>query len=107
MREFVVGVDGSDESRMALRWAAAVGDAAGVPIRAVQSWTHSRAAVLPIAPVPKQAEAMDEQIRHETTEVVTDTLGSSSAVRIDVVRGGPAGALLETVTPDSVLVLGS
>jgi nucleotide-binding universal stress UspA family protein len=37
MKEFVVGVDGSDHSRMALRWAAAAADAVGDPVRAVQS----------------------------------------------------------------------
>ena len=52
MNEYVVGVDGSDRSRMALRWAAAAADAAGGRIRAVRSWTHPRSAVLPIAPVP-------------------------------------------------------
>jgi nucleotide-binding universal stress UspA family protein len=107
MNEFVVGVDGSDHSRMALRWAAAAADAVGVPVRAVQSWIHPRAAVLPIAPVPASADEMDEQTREAITAVATDTLGSSAAVTIDVLRGQPAGALLQAVTPDSALVLGS
>jgi nucleotide-binding universal stress UspA family protein len=107
MNEFVVGVDGSDHSRMALPWAAAAADAVGVPVRAVQSWIHPRAAVLPIAPVPVSAEEMDEQTREAITTVATDTLGSSAVVTIDVLRGQPAGALLQTVTPDNVLVLGS
>jgi len=107
MNEFVVGVDGSDHGRMALRWAAAAAGAAGVPVRAVQSWIHPRAAILPIAPVPVSAEEMDEQTHEAIAAVATDTLGSSDAVTIDVLRGPPAGALLRTVTPDSVLVLGS
>jgi nucleotide-binding universal stress UspA family protein len=107
MNEFVVGVDGSDDSRMALRWAAAAADAAGVPVRAVQSWIHPRSAILPIAPVPVSAEEMDEQTQQAIAAVATDALGSSAAVTIDVLRGPPAGALLQTVTPDSVLVLGS
>ena len=107
MNEFVVGIDGSDHSRMALRWAAAAAGAAGVPVRAVQSWIHSRAAVLPVAPVPLAADESDEQTRRALTDMVADTLGSSAEVKIDVVRGSPAAALLHTVTPDSVLVLGS
>jgi nucleotide-binding universal stress UspA family protein len=107
MNEFVVGVDGSDDSRMALRWAAAVGSAAGIPIRAVQSWTHPRSAVLPIAPVPLSADDMDDQTQQAIDAVVTDTLGSSAGVTTRVLRGSPAGALLQTVTPESVLVLGS
>jgi nucleotide-binding universal stress UspA family protein len=63
--------------------------------------------VLPIADVPLQAEKMDEHIGQATTDVVTETLGSSDGVTTRVLRGTPAGALLETVTPDSVLVLGS
>jgi nucleotide-binding universal stress UspA family protein len=107
MNEFVVGLDGSDDSRMALQWAAAAADAAGVPVRAVQSWIHPRAAVLPIAPVPVSAEEMDEQTQQAIAAVVTDALGSSAAVTTSVLRGPPAGALLQTITPDSVLVLGS
>jgi nucleotide-binding universal stress UspA family protein len=107
MNELVVGVDGSDHSRMALRWAAAAGDAAGAPVRAIQSWLHPPAGVLPIAPVPLAADEMDEQTRQMTTDVVTDTLGSSARVTTDALRGPPAGALLQAVTPDSVLVLGS
>jgi nucleotide-binding universal stress UspA family protein len=107
MNEFVVGVDGSDDSRMALRWAAAAADAAGVPVRAVQSWIHPRAAILPIAPVPVSADEMDEQTRQAITAVATDAVGSSAGVTIEVLRGPPAGALLQTVSPDSVLVVGS
>ena len=107
MNEFVVGVDGSEHGRMALRWASAVGAAAGVPVRAVQSWMHPRSAMLPIAPVPLPAEEMEEQGREALTAIVTDTLGSSDAVTTEVLPGSPAGALLQTVTPESVLVLGS
>jgi nucleotide-binding universal stress UspA family protein len=107
MNEFVVGVDGSDHSRMALRWAAAAGDAAGLPVRAVQSWVHSPAALLPTAPVPLAVEKMDEQARQSIGDAVSDTLGSSAAVRTEVLRGQAVAAILQAVTPDSVLVLGS
>jgi nucleotide-binding universal stress UspA family protein len=107
MNEFVVGVDGSDHSQMALRWAAATGQAAGIRVRAVQSWIHPRSTVLPTAPVPVSATEMDEHTQQAITTIVTDTLGSSAAVTPEVLRGPPAGALLQTVTPDSVLVLGS
>jgi nucleotide-binding universal stress UspA family protein len=107
MNEFVVGVDGSDYCRTALRWAAAAGEAVGVPVRAVQSWVHPRSAVLPTAPVPLSTQEMDEQTQQAVTAFATDTLGSPTAVTTEVLRGPPAGALLQTVTPDSVLVLGS
>jgi nucleotide-binding universal stress UspA family protein len=107
MNEFVVGVDGSDDSRMALRWAAAAADAAGRRVRAVQSWIHPRSAVFPIGPAPLSTEEMDEQTQQAITGLVTDTLGSSATVTSQVLRGPPAAALLQTVSPDSVLVLGS
>src|SRR5262245_54492696 len=107
MKEFVVGLDGSDQSRMALRWAAAAAEAADVPVRAVQSWTHPRSAILPIASVSVSAAEMDEQTGHALATAVADVLGPSAAVITDVLQGPAAGALLQTVTPDSVLVLGS
>jgi nucleotide-binding universal stress UspA family protein len=107
MKELVVGIDGSDDSRMALRWAAATAQAADVPVRAAQSWLYPGSTILPSAPVPPPRDEMDEQTRQALTEVVTDTLGSSNTAAISVLRGPPAGALLQTVAPDSVLVLGS
>jgi nucleotide-binding universal stress UspA family protein len=120
MDELVVGVDGSERSRMALRWAAAVGGAVDVPVRAVQSWIHPRAALLPIAPVPMVVEEVEEHTRQATAEVVAEVLASSSGsaeaeaeavvmadVKVEVFPGQPAGALLEAVGPDSVLVVGS
>src|SRR5262245_34046218 len=115
MNEFVVGVDGSDHSRMALQWAAAAADAAAVPLRAVQSWAipvHPGSAMLPIAPVPvamsaDEAEEMDALTQQSTAAFAADAVGSFEAMTTSVLRGAPVGALLETVTPDSVLVLGS
>jgi nucleotide-binding universal stress UspA family protein len=107
MNEFVVGVDGSDHSRMALRWAAAAADAADVPVRAVHSWVHPRWSVLPIVPAPVPAEEMEEQARQALTTAVAEAVESSDRVRAEVLRGPPVAAILPTVTPDSVLVLGS
>ena len=113
MNEFVVGVDGSDHSRMALQWAAATAASAGVPVRAVQSWTQPvlpTSALMPVAPVlfsAKESEEMDELTQQSVTAVTTDILGSSAPVTTNALRGPPASALLQTVTPDDVLVLGS
>jgi nucleotide-binding universal stress UspA family protein len=107
MNEFVVGLDGSDQSRMALRWAAAAADAAGFGVRAVQSWSHPDLAIFPVTPDPVSAKEMDLQTQQAITAAVSETLGSSAAVTASVLRGPAAGAILQTVTPDSVLVLGS
>ena len=106
MNEFVVGVDGSDHSRTALQWAAATADATGGQVRAVQSWIQLQDPLLPIARVPS-SDDMDEHTEQSIAAVASAALGSPDAVTIDVLRGPPAASLLETVTPESVLVLGS
>src|SRR5262249_56188127 len=107
MKEFVVGLDGSDQSRMALRWAAAAGKAADVPVRAVQSWIHPRSGILPIASVPVSAAEMDEQTGHALATAVADVLGPSAAVITEVLHGPTAAALLQTVTPPTLPLLAS
>jgi nucleotide-binding universal stress UspA family protein len=107
MKEFVVGLDGSDHSRMALRWAAEAAEAAGVPVRAIQTWSHPRSAGLPGGREPAPADEMDEQSRQDIAAIAADVLGPSVAVTADVRRGPAAGAILQAVVPDSVLVLGS
>jgi nucleotide-binding universal stress UspA family protein len=107
MNEFVVGVDGSDHSRMALQWAVATAGPLGVSVRAAQSWMHPAAAAFPMGPDPMPLEDMDEHILRGIVTIVADACGAKARVTPTVLRGPPAGALVEAVTPDSVLVLGS
>src|SRR5262245_43576099 len=109
MREFVVGLDGSDHSRMALQWGVAVARAAGVPVRAVQAWSNPRSRVVPLGPDPAAAtaEEMDEQTKEDVAAIAAEELGPSVDIEAEAVRGSAAGSLLEAVGPDSVLVLGS
>jgi nucleotide-binding universal stress UspA family protein len=107
MKEFVVGLDGSDHGRTALRWAATAARAAGVPVRAVQAWSHPRSAGWPVGPDPAPPDEMDERTRQDIAVTVADVLGPDAAARADVLRGPAAGALLQTVVTGSVLVLGS
>jgi nucleotide-binding universal stress UspA family protein len=107
MQEFVVGLDGSDHSRMALRWAAAAAQAARVPLRAVQAWSHPRSAVLPGGRDPAPADEMDEATRQDIEAIAAAVLGPSVTAKPDTRRGPAAAAILQAVLPDSVLVLGS
>jgi nucleotide-binding universal stress UspA family protein len=108
MDEFVVGVDGSDHSRMALRWAAVAGERAGVAVRAAQSWAYEPSStVFPIGPLPFAPEEIENATLRNVTAVIDDTLGSSSSVTAGVLRGPPVAALLQAVTPAGALVLGS
>lgn len=107
MEELVVGLDGSDQSCSALRWAAAAARAAQVPLRAVQAWSHPRLAGFPGGSLPVPAEEMDERTQQDTAAIAADVLGPSVALTIDTLRGPPAAAILQAVTPSSVLVVGS
>ncbi|HEY3833130.1 MAG TPA: universal stress protein [Acidimicrobiia bacterium] len=109
MEEFVVGVDGSDESRLALRWAASVAERARAQLRIVTAWTYPALGVLRPKPEPlAPAEDMDAQALEALDAQVKQELGDVPPfVSTQVLRGPAAGALLRTVAPDGVVVLGS
>jgi len=106
----VVGVDGSDASVGALRWAADHAAAVGAPLVAVLAWQLTTLPA-PQAPradwsVPPISEWEDEARR--LLDATVETLGSDRAAavtRVPLHRPAAAG-LLETVGPDDLLVLG-
>ena len=65
MGRILVGVDGSEDSRTAVRWAAAAADALGDGLRAVQAWQYPAATILSIGeldiPDPRRAAARVEE----------------------------------------------
>jgi nucleotide-binding universal stress UspA family protein len=108
MDEFVVGLDGSEESELALRWAVDVASLANVPVRAVEAWTYPKLSVVPgTAPLVSPAE-MDERTAEDIRDLVTKVLGVvPRSLSIEALRGPAAAAILQTLTADNVLVLGS
>jgi nucleotide-binding universal stress UspA family protein len=101
MNELVVGVDGSDESRWALRWAASIAPAARGDLSVVQAWSGGD---------PGRADETGEQVNQDLATLVEATLGAAGAdldVKCEARRGGAVGVLLERVTLDSGLILGS
>jgi nucleotide-binding universal stress UspA family protein len=108
VKEVVVGVDGSKESRSALRWAAFVAEAAGVPLRIVASWTHPGSSALPGGAPLAPADEMDRSTADEVTACVEEELGAvPSFGAIEALRGPAAAAIVQSVHPESTLVLGS
>jgi len=108
MNELVVGVDGSDGSRLALRWAVAVAERAGVPVRAVEAWSYPRLSVISGAGDLAAPEEMDRRTVEDLEAVIAKECGTvPDYVRAQALRGPAAGAFLQAVTPSSVLVLGS
>ncbi len=66
----VVGVDGSDQSVAALRWAVRYGAATGTPVRAVLAWHYPTAAGQP--PVGHAPEPVTKEVEgHEVTGLLS------------------------------------
>ncbi len=101
MNELVVGFDGSEESRSALRWAAAVAGVTRIGLTVMEAWEGGD---------PSQAEQTADRVRRELTRTATpllDGLAAGTHVSFESARGPTVTALLERVTPESGLVLGS
>src|SRR5262245_52299830 len=108
MKELVVGIDGSADSRRALRWAAAVAERAGVKLRAVEAWSYPSLTPVPAWPELVPPAEMDDSTVQDIHAEVANVLGEVPGfVTPEALRGPPARAILKAVGPDSVLVLGS
>jgi nucleotide-binding universal stress UspA family protein len=101
MNELVVGVDGSDQSRAALRWAAAMAASTRIALRVVEVWSGGDPASELETAERIKAELADYS--HAALEGVTP----DPPIDFEALQGGPAEALLKRVTADSGLVLGS
>jgi nucleotide-binding universal stress UspA family protein len=97
----VVGVDGSDGSKDALRWAAAQATLTGAALRAVASWRWPNY----VTRIPPGAD-----LQAETTEVLHELVEAVRAEFPDVevsehVLQGPAGPALLTQAADATLLV--
>ncbi len=106
----LVGIDGSEDSRAALRWAAAMSAALQLPLRAMWAWDYPTDAIPSVGrlhlPEPHRADELVEgQLRH----LLTDVLGEDGdEVSVEVGRGPGAAALLRAAEEGpSMLVVGS
>jgi nucleotide-binding universal stress UspA family protein len=108
METIVVGVDGSDSSVSALRWALREARLRGARVRVVHAWSypqvstyHEAAHVLNVPFADEAAVLLDR--------VVEDAAPDALGVEIEkkVVESEPAPALLEAARDASMLVVGS
>jgi len=111
MSVIVVGVDGSEPSKAALRWALEEARLRGATLRAVHAWAVPAVYVHGSAFPP---ELVDRDLIRERAEesldaVVTEVAGASPAVAIEPATGeGPPGRVLVEAARDAdLLVVGS
>src|SRR5664279_2280278 len=102
----VVGVDGSDESKLALRWAAYFALSAGAVIEAVTAWQYPIAFGWGAAPI---AWSPGQDMEKVLTETVDEVFGTHRPedMRLDVREGNAAKVLLDASADALMLVVGS
>jgi nucleotide-binding universal stress UspA family protein len=110
VRSIVVGVDGSEGSIRALRFALEEARLRGATVRAVSVWRIPLAAFSGgLAPAIPEVDAF-EQAAHARLdaafEAVADALHGVEVERV-VEEGQPADVLVERAGPDDLLVVGS
>jgi nucleotide-binding universal stress UspA family protein len=104
-RRIVVGVDGSDHSKHALRWAAQLADSFGGTIDAVTAW-HVPVSY-GIAPIPVWDP--EEDMAKCLTEAVDEVFGANrpAGLELHVRQGGAAGILVDAGKDAFMVVVGS
>jgi nucleotide-binding universal stress UspA family protein len=102
----VVGVDGSPSSERALRWAGDEADRHGVPLLVVHGWLYP---YLPVDTTSSQARDLTNVDAACLLEVAVESARERFAAEVtgQLVEGGPATSLLETVRDGDLLVVGS
>jgi nucleotide-binding universal stress UspA family protein len=107
----VVGVDGSDESRAALRWALRQAGLTGAVVQAVIAWHYPvMAGGYGWAPVSAMDATDFAEVAAKTlAEVVAEEADPASSVQVStsVVEGIAAQVLLEAAKGAELLVVGS
>lgn len=107
----VVGIDGSEASARALRWALAEGRRRSVLVRAIMVW-ESHAVMSGPAPLLLRPELAPHEIQHKHEEdlvrVVREALAgeTSPEVQAELAEGHAADVLVKSSADATMLVLG-
>jgi nucleotide-binding universal stress UspA family protein len=104
----VVGVDGSAQSRTALRWASWLAADTGACIEAVTAWQFPISTGWGGAAVPMNFDP-EQDMQKVLTETVDDVFGADrpAGMQLALVEGHPARVLLERSAGALMLVVGS
>jgi nucleotide-binding universal stress UspA family protein len=104
----VVGVDGSESSKDALRWAKTQADLTGSELVAVSAWSYPAAAYPTLAGYVPMGDSLDleKETRIALETMVKDTLGDVP-ISLLVIEGHPANAILDAGQDATLIVVGS
>ncbi|HCA86012.1 MAG TPA: universal stress protein UspA [Streptomyces sp.] len=106
----VVGVDGSEPSREALRWAVRQAGLTGASIDAVMAWEWpgyvTWGGMMP--PAAPTEETIEESTQQTLLTTIAETVGAAPPVEIRALTqpGGPVQVLLDAARGASLLVVG-
>jgi len=105
----VVGVDGSEHSLLALRWAAQEAVRTGAELDVVTAWlSPEHAAPLGVVPKVLSPDELVAEAGRKLDELVAEVLPDTSAVvHTEVVRGEAAASLVARARGADLLVVGS
>jgi nucleotide-binding universal stress UspA family protein len=109
MDRIVVGVDGSEHSIRALKWAIAEGAAHQATVEALISWSYP---VLPAdgfsgSTVTFDVAALEEGARQTLEAAITEVGPEAASVERLVVEGTPGHALIDASNRADLLVVGT
>lgn len=104
--KIVVGVDGSPESRNALRWAARIADAIGARIEVVLVWEYISSYGWGALPPPS---APHTELEGQLAKIVTEVFGSDVPTGLTnrVLEGSAASSLVAESKDAQLVVVGS
>jgi len=103
----VVGVDGSDPSKDALRWAAGQAELTGDALEVVMVWDESTEAFAQAETVPGGLN-LEEFKQHTVDDAIRQVLGEHPGIKVSttMAEGSPAAALLNAAKRAGMLVVG-
>ena len=108
MHRIVVGVDGSEESKAALRWALDEGRLRSARVRVIYAWTLPHTTAWGYVP-PIQLNIA--ALQHDAEEFLDSVIAEAKTEGVDVVRAAVEGlaarVLVEAAAEADLLVVGS
>jgi nucleotide-binding universal stress UspA family protein len=105
----LAGVDGSEGSKVALRWADEEARLRGTQLVALHAWAPGWEVTPGLVPMPLPAETLRSDVERFLEEVVTDVLGAERAPEVErrLVETPAAFGLVRAAGTGDLLVVGS